>query len=408
MIVLAKEEDCCGCNACVQACPRKCIDMHEDHEGFFYPHIEQHICIDCGLCEKVCPVINQGQSRQPLAVFAAKNPNEKVRLLSSSGGIFSLLSEYVLEKKGVVFGARFDDKWQVVHDYTEIKEGLSAFRGSKYVQSYIGNSYWQVKQFLEQGRLVLFSGTPCQVVGLKKYLFKDYKNLLALDFICHGVPSPKVWQIYLDEKVASESKKKTLFANHLCDKKNISHIFFRDKCSGWKKFSFALTLNLANACEMKKQIRLTDNISENIYMKGFLNDLYLRPSCYNCPSKCGKSGSDITLGDFWGIQKILPYYDDDKGVSAVLIYNSEFLKIVKEIILENSHRVTYQEVFVGNSPLEKSPYLHPNRGYFFSLLEEYGVSISINKVLRKGRCNRLIHQVINKMKNLIWKQLRKK
>lgn len=408
MIVLTKKEDCCGCNACVQICPKKCIEMREDQEGFSYPHTDQYICIDCGLCEKVCPVINQGKSRQPLAAFAAKNPNEKVRLLSSSGGIFSLLSEYVLEKNGVVFGARFNDKWQVVHDYTETKEGLNAFRGSKYVQSNIGNNYWQVKQFLEQGRLVLFSGTPCQIAGLKRYLFKDYKNILTLDFICHGVPSPKVWNNYLDEKVTGESRKKILLANDIYDKKHIRNIFFRDKCSGWKSFSFSLAITLTNSSEMKKQILLSDIFSENIYMKGFLNDLYLRPSCYDCPSKCGKSKSDITLGDFWGIQRILPYYDDDKGVSAVLLYNPELLVRVKGIILENSHKVTYQEVFIGNSPLEMPPYPHPNRDYFFSLLEKYSVSRSINKALRKGRWNRLMHRVINKMKNLMWTQLRRK
>lgn len=403
MIVLNKKEDCCGCNACVQVCPKKCIAMGEDQEGFLYPHIDQCICINCGLCEKVCPVINQGKSRQPLAVFAAKNPNETMRLLSSSGGIFSLLSEYILEEKGVVFGARFNDKWQVVHDYTETKEGLSVFRGSKYVQSHIGSSYAQVKQFLEQGRLVLFSGTPCQIAGLKRYLFKDYKNLVTLDIICHGVPSPKVWRNYLDVKVASESRKKRLLPNGIYDKKHISNIFFRDKCSGWKKFSFALAITLADSSERKKQILLSDVFSENIYMKGFLGDLYLRPSCYNCPSRCGKSESDITLGDFWGIQKVLPYYDDDKGVSAILIYNSELLEKIKNFLFENSHRVTYQEVLVENSPLEKSPHTHPNRDYFFSLLEKYSVDRAINKALRKGRWNRLMHRVMNKVEKLMMK-----
>lgn len=226
---------------------------------------------------------------------------------------------------------------------------------------------------------------------------------MTLDIICHGVPSPKVWQIYLDEKVASESRKKILLANGIYDKKHISNIFFRDKCSGWKKFSFVLAITLADSIEKKKQVLLSDVFSENIYMKGFLSDLYLRPSCYNCPSKCGKSESDITLGDFWGIRKILPYYDDDKGVSAILIYNSELLKKVKGILLKNSHKVTYQEVLIENSPLEKSPHAHSNRDYFFSLLEKYSVNRAINEALRKGRWNRLMHRVINKMKKLMMK-----
>ena len=183
----------------MQCCSRHCISMHEDNEGFLYPIVDKEACIDCGLCEKVCPVIHQGEPTEPLSSYIAINPNEEIRLKSSSGGIFTLLAEKIIADGGVVFGARFDKNWNVVHAWTDTIVGLAPFRGSKYVQSRIGNTYKETKEFLQQGRKVLFSGTPCQVAGLKKYLRKEYDNLLTVDFICHGVPSPGVWRRYLSE-----------------------------------------------------------------------------------------------------------------------------------------------------------------------------------------------------------------
>lgn len=201
MISINDKKDCCGCAACVQRCPKQCITLHEDNEGFLYPQVDESLCIDCGLCEKVCPVINQADERTPLGVYAAKNPNESVRMQSSSGGVFTMLAERIIDEDGVVFGACFDERWEVVHSYVETKEALAKFRGSKYVQSKIGSTYQQVEGFLKSGRKVLFSGTPCQIAGLKKYLRKEYDNLLAVDFICHGVPSPGVFRTYLQEEI---------------------------------------------------------------------------------------------------------------------------------------------------------------------------------------------------------------
>ena len=164
MIKISDKTECCGCNACSQICPLGCIDMQEDSEGFLYPKVNLDVCIDCKLCEKTCPILKQNENRKPITVYAAKNTNEDVRIQSSSGGAFSVLAEYVINHQGVVFGAKFDDKWDVVHDYTETLEGIKSFRGSKYVQSFIGEMFVKVKEFLEQNRLVLFSGTPCQVV----------------------------------------------------------------------------------------------------------------------------------------------------------------------------------------------------------------------------------------------------
>lgn len=302
MIDIKDKKLCCGCNACVQRCPKQCIAVQEDEEGFLYPTVDLSICIDCGLCEKVCPVINQESERNPIEVFAAVNKDASVRMQSSSGGIFTALAEKIIQEKGVVFGARFDEKWEVMHDYTETIEGLKAFRGSKYVQSRIGDTFRQAEFFLKTGRKVMFTGTPCQIAGLRLFLRKEYENLLAVDIICHGVPSPMVWRKYLGEKIQQDGLE--------C----IQSISFRNKNTGWKNYSFQIEYD-------KNHLKssFSEYASQNIFMKGFLADLYLRPSCYACPAKKLKSGSDITLGDFWGIQRIKPELDDDKGISCILI-----------------------------------------------------------------------------------------
>lgn len=205
MISILDKKKCCGCSACAQRCPKHCIKMIEDSEGFLYPKVDGDTCIDCGLCERVCPIQNPGEDRVPLAVYAAKNPNEVIRRQSSSGGIFTILAEQIIDEGGVVFGAAFNDKWEVEHSYVENKEQLVKFRGSKYVQSKIGESYKDAKSFLKEGRRVLFSGTPCQIAALKKYLRKNYENLFTVDFICHGVPSPGVFRTYLQEEINIES-----------------------------------------------------------------------------------------------------------------------------------------------------------------------------------------------------------
>ena len=206
----------------------------------------------------------------------------------------------MIAQKGVVFGAKFDTQWNVVHGYTDSINGLSEFRGSKYVQSDISSSFAQVRSFLKQGRQVLFTGTPCQVSGLNLFLNKEYENLLTMDFICHGVPSPKVWMDYL---------------NSVIDKSDvIKRISFRNKEQGWKRFSLKIATNTT---------RILETLDKNLYMKGFLQDLYLRPSCYVCNSKDFKSGSDITVGDFWGIQNEMPEIDDEKGISSVIINSTK-------------------------------------------------------------------------------------
>jgi len=343
--------------------------MKEDEEGFLYPVADKDVCIDCNLCEQVCPVLRQREEREPLDVYAAFNKNEEVRMQSSSGGVFTALAESIIKEGGVVFGARFNEDWEVVHDYVETVEGLSAFRGSKYVQSRIGCTFSQAEQFLKQGRKVLFSGTPCQIAGLKLFLRKEYENLLSVDFICHGVPSPGVWRQYLNEFIAHQgNKKNSVFSPSkpivLNSIRDISRIEFRNKRLGWKKYSFALTLSVPDGHGAKNTVLLSEPYNKNIFMKGFLADLYLRPSCYACPSKCLKSGSDVTIGDYWGIQNVKPEIDDDKGICCTIVSTSKGISHVSRIDIDKVIS-SYKEVFQGNPALIKSALLSDKRSEFY-------------------------------------------
>ena len=341
MIEIKNKSQCCGCAACVQRCPRLCISLKEDKEGFLYPVVDKENCIDCGLCEKVCPELNVAQERVPLNVYAVKHKDEEIRMKSSSGGVFTLLAEQIIDEGGVVFGARFDEYWEVMHDYTETKDGLAAFRGSKYVQSKIGNTYQQAEVFLKQGRKVMFTGTPCQIAGLKRFLRKEYRNLLAVDLVCHGVPSPRVWRMYLKEISRGE---------------NITEVNFRSKDVGWKKYKVVVN---------GKDNLINEPFYENAFMQAFLRNFILRPSCYQCLAKSGKSGADVTIGDFWGIENVLPEFDDDKGCGLILDYASHS-DVIKFFDWKYS---TYADILAGNTCISTSV-KHPlNREFYYHRLE---------------------------------------
>ena len=371
MIRIKHKSDCCGCEACVQRCPKRCISLHRDQEGFLYPLVDESICIDCGLCERVCPVINQGEPLKPLVAYAAKNQDESVRLSSSSGGVFTALAEQVIAQGGVVFGARFDESWNVVHDYVETVEGLSAFRGAKYAQSRIGLCFLQAETFLRQGRQVLFSGLPCQIAGLKKFLRKDYDNLITVDLFCHGVPSPMVWKRFLEEEVATPHTQ-------------LKSISFRDKVSGWKNYSFSYLQEDTDGVHLHRMLS-----AKNLFMRGFLADLYLRPSCYHCPAKQCKCGSDLTIGDYWGIQQAHPGLDDDKGVSAILVNTDKgvaILQIAHQVSLYDS---TFEKVAKCNPALIKSAQEPTKRFLFFKLLNQRKVSDVVTQLTHVSLLTRI-------------------
>lgn len=388
MIEIKHKRDCCGCSACVQVCPKQCISMSADNEGFLYPQVDTTTCIECGLCEKVCPIINQAQPTEPIAVYAAKNKNEAVRLKSSSGGVFTLLAEEVIAAGGVVFGAKFDSEWRVVHDSTTTSEGLAAFRGSKYVQSLMGDSFSMVKQFLAEGRRVLFSGTPCQVAGLRRFLRREYDNLLTIEVVCHGVPSPMVWRDYLDYKRAKHADKGEV-------PPTIKGISFRDKTNGWRRYGFKIDYGFNS--------EITP-FNRETFMRGFLKDLYLRPSCHQCAARQGKSGADISIADFWGIQRIHPEIDDNRGVNAVLINTQKGLSIYQTIISDTTSIVSSYDKVIKHNPCVATS--SPEPGQRQTFWEEYpaqkiGCIEKICKQMTPPLIVRVAQRITRKIKSII-------
>ena len=393
MIDIRDKSQCCGCEACVQRCPKQCISLVEDAEGFLYPKVDTSACVDCGLCEKVCLVINQSVEREPQAVFAAINPEENTRQSSSSGGIFSALADVVLSQGGVVFGVCWSADWQLIFDYAETQEDLFRFRGSKYLQAHVGDAYVKAEQFLKLGRQVLFTGTACQIAGLKKYLRRDYDNLLAVDVICHGAPSPGVFRSYLSEEiaqVADRQQKNTVSLSskiYIAERNvlntagwRIEDIQFRDKRLGWKKYSFTLRLAEATAEGDENTVSLSYLLNENIFMRGFLRDFYLRPSCYSCPAKSGKSGSDITLGDFWGINQLKPEIDDDRGVSAVMVNSAQGASWYNSLSLDQ-----YPMLYADVCPLQ--------RVKFFALIGKQPFMSLVDDLCRISFSRRVLNKI---------------
>lgn len=386
MIEIKEKNKCCGCTACASVCPKQCIRMVEDEEGFLYPKADKVTCVGCGLCNQVCPFHFEKEiEKKPIHSYAAKNPNDEIRLKSSSGGLFTMFAEKTIKEGGVVFGVQFDENWNVVHGEAANIEDLSKFRGSKYVQSYIGDSYLKTKEYLKQGRKVLFSGTSCQIMGLKRYLGKDYSNLFTIDVICHGVPSPTVWKKYLDEiiEVARKGKKnqfRSLFTSVIPETDAsaegvLEGISFRNKTYGWRKSSFALYFAKASAAGEKKQFRsLIQKGFQSKYHAAFNFNLTLRPSCANCPAKGGRSGSDITLADFWGLENVLPDFSDNIGVSLCMCNTLKGCEIFKSLDVI-AQEVSFEKAIERNPSWYVSKKPHPKRDTFFRLFEKNGLVI---------------------------------
>lgn len=378
MIIIQDKNNCCGCASCVQRCPHHCITMVMDDEGFSYPKVEVDKCTKCNLCNKVCPVINQGKPSTPSKIFAAKNKNRNILKNSSSGGIFTSIAEYIISKGGVVFGACYDDNWDVVIKHTEVLEGIAAFRGSKYVQADMARSYIDAEIFLKNNRLVLFTGTPCQIAGLKKFLRKDYNNLYTASIICHGVPSPGIWNDYkiIIEKRLNSLEFSTLF--HTKSKSKITEINFRDKKNGWRNYGFSakgeLIRNGANNYHSKSIFGYYEYHQDNEYLRGYMHNLYLRPSCYHCPAREGRSEADIQLGDYWGVERRTPEMYDPLGVSLVLIYSEKGFNLLNALDVDICS-VRYDDVLDCNINVVKDEIEPELREEFFKRYKKEGLRV---------------------------------
>ena len=350
-------DTCYGCTACEQACPTHAITMRENEEGFLYPVIDETKCINCNLCHRICEQHGFCNDKEQQVIYAAINTDTAKRESSSSGGVFTALAEYILESGGAVYGAAFDKDYRVVHVRVDCAEDLERLRGSKYVQSILGDTYTRVRRDLEDNRKVLFSGTPCQVKGLEAFLQKKYENLLLCDVLCHGVPPVSIWLQYLD------------YARR--NKKAINHISFRNKKYGWR--------NQALCIDFEDEHYIAKLTEDPYYIMYFRHNI-MRPSCHNCQYAKYKRSGDITLGDFWGIGNSLQgkALDDDKGVSVVLTNTTKgrlAIQSIKDklILKESNAKEAYQVILEGPSVKART------RDEFWKYYKEH----SFEEVLRK-------------------------
>lgn len=331
---LPTNDKCCGCTACAAICPKNAIKMLPDAEGLLQPVIDASICVDCGACARVCPVLNQAKPREPLACYIAKSLNDEERMKSSSGGIFSVFARHILAEGGKVYGVAWKkDPFRAAHIGVDSVEGLTYLRGSKYVQSEMGTTYREVRADLQSGRKVLFTGCPCQIAGLKSFLGKDFDNLITQEVICNSAPSPRVFGAW----VRSEQKK--------APGEELLNVNFRDKSVGWHNATLKFTFTTTT----------TTNMQLSAYYRLWQRGYSVRRSCIECDFRDFKSGADLTIGDFWGVEAERPEYDDNKGVSTILVNTARGAKFLEEVRAELlADTVSFASVIKKNPCLHKS------------------------------------------------------
>ncbi len=364
---------CSGCGACWNVCPAGAIVPKEDDLGFTYPKITNR-CINCNLCEKTCynRLNCYNENREKPEVYAAWSSNSQIRFKSTSGGIFYEIAKFILEQGGYIVGARYGD-YKVEHAIAKNHDELIALLQSKYVQSDIGFIYKDIKKELDNGRPIAFCGTPCQVAAVKSFLGKKYTNFIAIDFICRGVNSPKAYRAWLYEI-------ENLF------KSKIDRVWFKYKKRGWKSSPRRVRLDFADG----KNVVFEKE--KNTYMTGYLGpNLYIRPSCSKCNFKGSHRTSDITLADFWGVEKKL---DDDKGTSMVMV-NSDVGKVVFEKISKNLnyYEKEYGQAIVANGCFTSSVSLNPNSEKFLRDLDYESFSVVLKKYYKPDRIDDFISHI---------------
>lgn len=376
-VSVVSKEKCCGCHACFNICPQNAIKMISDSEGFLYPYILNDICINCGKCLMCCPGVRTLNLNNLDIAHACFAKDDREHMSSSSGGFFAVIAKKIIQDGGFVCGAAFDETVTVNHILTNKIKELEKIKKTKYVQSRIGNVYTMVEQKLNNNKTVLFSGTPCQVAGLKLYLGKDYENLICIDLICHGVPSPKVFSRYLSEK-GGEHK--------------VISMSFRNKNSKNRTRTLNYVLDTGEV--------VTETYDESPYIKGFIQNLYIRPSCFHCRYKGIKRCSDITIGDFLGINEFYPGFSNSKGTSAVILHTKKGVQMFNNV----KDRLNYidslsSEIAAWNSCLCKSIEINPKRKQFFEIWQYKTITDSIN-LLQKNvkKKKRLFEKICNYFK----------
>jgi len=389
MINILDKSKCSGCTACRSVCPVSAITMVKDNEGFEYPLADPNVCIQCGLCNRVCPFENPSGNYDVIDSFGTMSNNLEERLASSSGGVFSLFAANVISHGGIVYGvAMSEDCEDAVFIRVDDLKDISRLRGSKYMQAHVGDTFINVKSDLEKGQIVLFSGTPCQVNGVTAFLDLrkvDRSNLICCDTVCHGVPSPEVWHKY-----KNYIEKKYI--------KKISSVNFREKDTGWKRFGISYT-------DSEKSYKYIP-LDKSTYLQFFLKNLCLRESCYHCEAKTSRS-SDVTIADFWGIEKLYPELNDDCGIS-LLIVRTEIGKRLADSIIEKAifKKVDLEKAVRYNSAERFSCKRPDARNGFFEYFLAHSYEASTIKYLGKYFAKLEIKSIIHydKLKSLLRKR----
>ena len=376
MKIFESKNNCCGCSACEQICPKNAIKMTPDNEGFLYPEIDGSLCVECGACKNVCAFQNDYEKNKSQKAYAVKHKDFDTRMTSRSGGVFIAISDYIFEKNGTVYGAAFDNDFSVCHIRTTNKSERDRLKGSKYVQSDVKDTFASVKNDQKNGMYVLFSGTACQVAGLKNYLKNiDTSKLYTCDLVCHGVPSPKVWKEYLD----------------YCEKKyngKVTNADFRDKTLGWNAHKEAIWID-NNKHILKKYTYLF-----------YENDIE-RPSCYNCKYTNIDRPADFTLADFWGINKIVPNFNDNKGVSLLLVNSDKGIELFNRI----KDDTVFVECDINKSILPNPNLLNPtakpkSREAFWIYYGKNGFEKTLKKYYNKILLKRITTRFLEKIKKV--------
>lgn len=388
MITINRKEDCVGCEACAQICGKNCITFEEDAMGCVYPKVNANKCIDCGACEKICPVLNHGEEREPAAVFAAKHQDPEIAREAASAGAMSALAEWVIGQGGIVFGADMDGDFEAFHSHFMTVDSLKRFRDSKYMQSRQRDCFPMVKAALDAGQFVLFTGTPCQVMALRNYLRvykKDYiDRLITADIICHGVPAPGIWRSYL-RMVKHETEKK------LHKELIVSDVKFRNKKGD---DDYGLLIGLADKSGYKVA-SFWCSYRKNLYYRGFLRGFFKRPSCFECPAKGGCSGADFTMADFWGAEENYPHLHQQGLRSMILVNTPLAAEIIDKLRLVKSP-VEAEKALQKNPAFRKSAPKPEFRDFFLRHFEKEGDrAFSIISNLKTG----------NALKRLIFKHI---
>lgn len=361
MIEIKDKQKCCGCTACQNICPKQCIYMKPDSEGFLYPAIDTEECINCNLCEKVCPIISDTKKYQVKSTYAIRHKDKEILFESTSGGAFTAIAEYTISRGGIVYGAAFDEEFKVVHKCADDCEGLAAFRGSKYVQSDLKDTFSCLKKQLDDGVEILFSGTPCQVAGLNNYLGKEYDNLLTVEVICHGTPSPLLWDKYLQ---LQQKKGK------------IKEINFRKKTYGYHSGTMQIVF--------QNNKKYNGSARVDYMLKSFFSEISSRPSCYECRYKGAERPADLSIFDCWHASDLLAdFIDDDKGYTNVFINTDKAKKVMTEIQsrIEAYEVDTEKAIKLDGIMVIEQPHKNKKRDEFYDIVNQNSLEEAVSKFI---------------------------